>query len=92
MGDPAYNALAGRDASDCRELHAAGTIRSRQAGETAGLNFGDDTGEWFRDGECDDSSFEAPGMSATDSQDHLRSDASGCRDAFAAVTVRLRDG
>ena len=92
MGDPVYTALAGLDASDCRALHDAGTIRLRQAGETAGLDFGDDTGEWARDGECDDPSFEGPGMGATDSQEHLLSDASDCRDAFAAGTVRLRDG
>lgn len=91
MGDPTYTALAGRDASDCRELHDTGTIRLRQVGETAGLNFGDDTGEWARDEECDDPSFEGPGMGATDSHEHLLSDASDCRDAFAAGTVRFRD-
>ena len=92
MADPTYTALAGRDASDCRTLHEAGTIRLRQAREMDRLSFGDDTGDWARDGECDDPSFEGPGMGATDSQEHLLSDASDCRDAFAAGTVRLREG
>ena len=91
MADPVYTDMAGRDASDCRALHDAGTIRLRQAGETAGLDFGDDTGEWARDGECDDPSFEGPGMGATDSEGHLLSDAHDCRDAFATGIVRLRD-
>ncbi len=90
MGNPTYTALAGRDASDCRELHDAGTIRLRQAGEMAGLNFGDDTGDWARDGECDDPSFEGSGMGAIDSEEHLLSDARDCRDAFAAGTIELR--
>lgn len=90
MGDPVYTALAALDASDCRDLYDAGTIRLRQAGEVVGLDFGDDTGPWARDGECDDPSFEGPAMGATDSQEHLLSDASDCRDAFVSGTVRLR--
>ena len=92
MADTVYTAMAGRDANDCRALHDAGTIRLRQTGEMAGLDFGDNSGEWARDEECDDPSFEGPGMGATDSQEHLLSDARDCRDAFADGSVRLRDG
>ena len=90
MADPVFTSLVGRDATDCRALFNAGSIRLRQTGEIVGLEFGDDSGTWVRDGECDDPSFEGTGMGAPESWEHILSDASDCRDAFAAGTVRLR--
>ena len=92
MSEPTWTSLAGGDASDCRTLFEAGTIRPREPGDTAGLDFGDDSGEWANDGECDDPSFHGPGTSGVYSEEHLLADASDCRDAFAAGTIRLWDG
>ena len=56
------------------------------------LESGDDFGEWARDSECDEPSFEGTtGMGATESQEHSLSDARDCCDAFAAGSVWLRD-
>ena len=32
------------------------------------ISFGDDSGDWAQDGECDDPRFEGPGMSLTPNQ------------------------
>ena len=90
MGPQVFTHLSERDATDCRALFDAGTIRLRQTGEIAGLDFGNDSSEWSEDGQCDDPSFEGPGMAAIVNDDDLLSDASDCRDAFAAGQVWLR--
>lgn len=55
------------------------------------VSFGDDSGDYSRDGECDDPRFDGPGMTATDllSDDILR-DASDCEAAFKAGKLTLR--
>ena len=66
----------GTDASDCRALHEAGDITLR-ASMNEGLalpDFGDDSGQYANDGDCDDPRFDglrttalgAPSMDATD--------------------------
>ncbi len=54
------------------------------------IDFGDDSGDWPRDGECDDPDFVGPGA-VTDPYDGNRlGDATDCRAAFIAGTVTLR--
>ena len=79
-----------RDATDCREQHAAGRVdftESRVATD-AGLfiDFGDDSGQYARDGECDDPRFTGPGASMG-LDTHLRRDATDCREQHAAGRV-----
>ncbi len=53
----------GHDATDCRKLFNAGRIalRSPAANTNDAVDFGDDSSEWARDGECDDPRFQGDG-------------------------------
>jgi hypothetical protein len=46
------------------------------------ISFGDDSGEYARDGECDDARFRGVGMSKSLDDDNIRRDATDCRNAF----------
>ncbi|WIY52624.1 hypothetical protein O9Z70_14380 [Devosia sp. YIM 151766] len=82
------------DASDCRAAFEAGAITL--ADETAAIgdaiDFGDDSGEWANDQECDDPRFAGPGMAGTLDDDNIGRDATDCRNAFADGTIALGDG
>ncbi len=55
------------------------------------VNFGDDSGRYSKDGECDDMRFDGAGMTDTlliDSD--ILHDASDCRAAFNAGRLKLR--
>ena len=87
-----------KDATDCRAAYEAGTVSLVEGGEipttttTAAVDFGDDTSEWAKDGECDDPRFTGAG-SATELVDaDLMKDATDCKAAFEAGTVTLKDG
>lgn len=55
------------------------------------IDFGDDSSNYARDGECDDPRFEGPGMTTTPLlDDDIRADATDCRTAFEAGRIRLR--
>ena len=85
-----------KDATDCRAAYEAGTVTLKDAGSTATvttaeIDFGDDSSEWAKDGECDDPRFTGPG-SATELVDADRlKDATDCKAAFEAGTVTLKD-
>ena len=54
-----FDSHRGHDATDCRELFESGRISLRNAdmaaaSGTPAIDFGDDTGGWAQDGECDD--------------------------------------
>ena len=54
------------------------------------VDFGDDSGDWANDGECDDPRFEGDGMaSILLDEDRLR-DATDCRELFNAGSISLR--
>ena len=56
------------------------------------IDFGDDTGAWAHDGECDDPRFRGDGMAASPlSDDDLRRDATDCRELFESGRITLRD-
>jgi hypothetical protein len=54
-------------------------------------DFGDDTSQWAKDGECDDMRFEGPGMTETVLLDSdIRHDATDCRVAFKQGRLTFR--
>lgn len=76
------------DASDCKQMVLEGSIW--YFGDDA-LDFGDDSGEWSRDGECDDPRFEGPGMTTTPLlADDIKKDASDCRRAYENGDLWMR--
>ncbi|MCX7301216.1 MAG: hypothetical protein NTX73_12745 [Rhodobacterales bacterium] len=53
------------------------------------VDFGDDSGQWIRDGECDDPRFEGPGMASVLDAVNTLADASDCRKAFQQGRIML---
>jgi S1-C subfamily serine protease len=93
----------GSDATDCRRAWTEGTItqnpdfdwdafaRSRENVVFDGIDFGNNTGMWAHDGECDDPRFAGNGMAEVlVDADRLR-DASDCRALYEAGQIRLRE-
>ena len=86
-----------RDATDCSAAFADGTVTLVEADTAAAsaalainrIDFGDDSGNWAHDGECDDPDFAGPGLAAKPTADGRLSDASDCRAAFAQGQVWL---
>jgi hypothetical protein len=78
----------GHDATDCRSLLEAGRIALR--GAAGAIDFGDDSSEWARDGECDDPRFEGEGSASTLLDADAYHDATDCRTLLAQDRVALR--
>lgn len=79
------------DASDCKAAYEAGTISLRGVADDGTVDFGDDSGEWANDGECDDMRFVGPGMTTTALiDDDIMRDASDCRTAYEAGEIKLQ--
>lgn len=78
-----------RDASDCRRLFMEGLVRLK---DTEMIDFGDDSSVWANDGECDDVRFTGPSryLGITSNDDHVRRDASDCRQLFVEGLIRLK--
>ncbi len=53
-------------------------------------DFGDDSGEYAHDGTCDDIRFTGEGRSILLTDSHIRKDASDCRSAYEAGTIRFK--
>ena len=84
-----------RDAADCQALYAKGFVRfvaadGLFAGQFQGVDFGDNSGGFANDGECDDSRFEGPGM-GSDSGDNDFRDAMDCKTNFEEGSIILRE-
>ena len=92
-----------RDATDCRNAYEDGTITlatDAPAGSSTStawlavlanrIDFGDDSGDWPKDGECDDPDFVGPGAVSDPYDANRLGDATDCRAAFIAGTVTLR--
>ena len=79
-----------RDATDCSTAYLAGQLVLVGVDGKGRINFGNDSGEWSNDGECDDMRFAGPGMTTTPllSEDILR-DATDCRTAYQAGLLTL---
>lgn len=81
-----------RDATDCRAAMAKGSVTfvdAQPGAARAEVNFGDDSGDWAKDGECDDPRFRGPGSAAELIDADLFKDASDCRAAYEAGRVTL---
>ena len=79
-----------RDASDCANAFRKGALTLRGVDQNGRIDFGDDSGEWSNDGECDDMRFAGPGMTTTPLLfDDILRDASDCRSAFQAGLLTL---
>ena len=80
------------DATDCRTAYEQGTIalasENTELNGESRINFGDDSGNWANDGECDDPRFTGEGVGVA-LDDHLMADATDCRTAYEAGTLTL---
>lgn len=78
------------DATDCRNAYNAGQLTLAGVSKDGTIDFGNDSGEWSNDGECDDMRFAGPGMTTTPLlQEDIMRDASDCRAAFQAGQLTL---
>lgn len=78
------------DATDCGKAYAAGRLTLRGIADDGTVDFGDDSGDYANDGECDDLRFKGPGMTATGLiADDVMADASDCRAAYEAGKLKL---
>jgi hypothetical protein len=90
-----------KDATDCKAAFEAGTITLKEtppdatttapAATTAEIDFGDDSGDWANDGECDDPRFQGTGVASELLDADRLKDATDCKAAFEAGTVTLRN-
>ncbi|MFL2545797.1 MAG: pre-peptidase C-terminal domain-containing protein [Candidatus Rariloculaceae bacterium] len=62
---------------------------SVSAQTTSNIDFGDDSGDWAHDGECDDPRFAGIGVASILLDEDLRRDASDCRDLFNEGRIHL---
>ncbi|WP_156458290.1 hypothetical protein [Devosia epidermidihirudinis] len=89
-----------RDATDCRAAYEAGTIAfvgtateiiddapAAVPAAAAEIDFGDDSSEWAKDGECDDPRFSGSGAASDMLESDTGHDATDCKAAHAAGTV-----
>jgi hypothetical protein len=75
------------DATDCQALFNLGEVRLISTDE---VDFGDDSSEWARDGQCDDPRFQGSGMADTVIDSDRLSDATDCQALFNLGEVNLR--
>ena len=61
------------------------------ATQCAAIDFGDDTGDFPSDGECDDGRFEGFGMASSVGMELVGRDASDCSQYCAMGLIGLRD-
>ncbi|MEO5808237.1 hypothetical protein, partial [Devosia sp.] len=95
-----------KDATDCKAAFDAGTVTLKDGAPTtpattntpavattgAAVDFGDDTSEWSKDGECDDPRFTGTGVSSDPSAVDIKKDATDCEAAVKAGTATAKDG
>jgi hypothetical protein len=79
------------DATDCENLVRTGRIALR-SGAGGGIDFGDDSGNWALDGECDDPRFEGEGVASYLVDADLYRDATDCRDMVSQGLAQLVGG
>ena len=87
-GAPATMATEGRDATDCRAAHRDGRVNLPE--HLLAELFGEDTGDWVHDGECDDPYFEGEGVAMLTAWEERGADASDCRYQWSLGRARLR--
>jgi len=78
----------GKDATDCQAALNAGTVSYvGEGGGSADIDYGDDSSEWAKDGECDDPRFTGTGVAAEVLDQDIGKDATDCQAAVAAGTA-----
>lgn len=86
-----------KDATDCRAAFVAGTVSYAGVADTAvpsstGIDYGDDSSEWAKDGECDDPRFSGAGVANTLLPEDTGKDATDCRAAVEAGKAIFNGG
>ena len=85
--------IARLSSSETSEKPAAYEASGKPAATAAAsqVDFGDDSGTWANDDECDDPRFEGRGMTDTVLlDDDIRHDATDCREAYERGELTLR--
>ena len=78
------------DATDCRTAFEAGQLTLAGVAADGTIDFGNDSGEWPNDGECDDMRFAGKGMTQTTlEEENIMRDATDCREGFEAGRLTL---
>ena len=83
------------DATDCRELFLAGSIRlieESTSNGNGGVDYGDNSSTWAFDGQCDDPRFSGRGMSALLLDTDMFHDAADCRELVEIGSILLLPG
>jgi len=75
--------------SACAALAWAAAPMSAQ--EASDIDFGDDSGTYVNDNECDDPRFEGEGMASSLNRNNIGKDATDCKSLFDAGEVRFSD-
>ena len=89
--------FVGRDATDCKAALGAGTValwvdaQATAATQCSAIDFGDDTGPFPNDSECDDIRFEGRGTASVMNLENLGKDAADCSAQCSFGIVALRD-
>ena len=83
-----------KDATDCQAAYNAGTVEfvggsDAPAATVADIDFGDDSGQWSKDGECDDPRFQGTGSASELVDADILKDATDCQAAYDAGTVEF---
>lgn len=87
----------GMDASDCRAAFEAGRVQlwdmnaAKAATQCAAIDYGNDSGAYPQDGECDDLRFEGPAVARVLDPANIMGDASDCSRMCAFGILALRD-
>ena len=81
----------GHDATECLNAYLARLVwpTDQEPGPTQGIAFGDDSGKWASDGECDDPRFWGGGVADNIESVHVFKDESDCRAAVRKGTAHL---
>lgn len=95
VGDLVYGTSDSKtDATDCRALYLSGLITIYVEPELyladGSLNFGNDSGNYANDGECDDSRFAGPGSASSSSNEHVARDRTDCEQAYRNGEIYLK--
>lgn len=96
MANTVDNVNISGDATDCASHYERGNIRlARSAAEfavsaCASIDYGNDSSEWARDGECDDPRFAGPGTDSILQINDLRADATDCKRLCEAGDIWLK--
>lgn len=91
-GEPARLVITEQDEQDWLSLNLYSGPNASQSDDwiaSGDIDFGDNSSEWARDGECDDPRFAGRGMASTLLEDDQLRDADDCRWLYNEGSIRL---